>query len=193
MAPLRRRFTGVSVDSPGRQRDRSAIGEGWLQSTAVVAVLGGSMVRNGTHIKQKLRQEELPTPPLSPGERTLAPFTPQKIFAPGPPGPTRGRPAGAGRSRPLLGHALSDGVPGLIETPTARFANLRLDTGPRLHYAEYGNPTASPSCSFTDGPTRGSRSAGSCRCCRRAFVPSPSTSVGSATQIVRNPAMRSLN
>ena len=45
---------------------------------------------------------------------------------------------------PLLGNGLSDSVPGLIETPTARFANLRLDTGPRLHYAEYGNPDGEP-------------------------------------------------
>ena len=32
----------------------------------------------------------------------------------------------------------------MIETPAARFANLRLDNGTRLHYAEYGNPDGEP-------------------------------------------------
>jgi pimeloyl-ACP methyl ester carboxylesterase len=32
----------------------------------------------------------------------------------------------------------------MIETRGARFANLRLDTGPCLHYAEYGSPDGQP-------------------------------------------------
>jgi pimeloyl-ACP methyl ester carboxylesterase len=32
----------------------------------------------------------------------------------------------------------------MIERGTARFGNIRLKTGPRLHYAEYGNPDSKP-------------------------------------------------
>ena len=35
-------------------------------------------------------------------------------------------------------------VRAMIESPAARFANVRLKTGPRLHYAEFGNPDGEP-------------------------------------------------
>ena len=39
---------------------------------------------------------------------------------------------------------LSDTVRGMIERRAARFENIRLKTGPRLHYAECGNPDGEP-------------------------------------------------
>ena len=70
----------------------------------------------------------------------------------------------------------------MIETPAARFANLRLDTGPRLHYAEYGNPDGEPVVFLHGWPDSWFSFSRVLPLLPEAFVPSPSTSAGSATK-----------
>jgi pimeloyl-ACP methyl ester carboxylesterase len=44
----------------------------------------------------------------------------------------------------LFRDGVGDTVRGMIESGAARSENIRLKTGPRLHYAEYGNPDGEP-------------------------------------------------
>jgi hypothetical protein len=53
-----------------------------------------------------------------------------------------------------------------------RFATTRLATGPRVRYAEQGDPGGAPII-FPPTPTRGSPTAGCCRCCLCATTPTP--------------------
>jgi hypothetical protein len=53
-----------------------------------------------------------------------------------------------------------------------RFATTRLATGPRVRYAEQDDPGGAPII-FPPTPTRGSPTAGCCRCCLCATTPMP--------------------
>ena len=77
----------------------------------------------------------------------------------------------AGRAR----RGMSDTVRGIIEGRAVRFETSVSGPARVSTTRNAAIPTASRSCSFTGGPTRGSRSVGSCRFCRRAFAPWPST------------------
>ncbi len=48
------------------------------------------------------------------------------------------------RVRPLFGGDISDTVRSTIESPAVRFADVRLTSGPRIHYAQYGDPDGEP-------------------------------------------------